>query len=377
MGSINSLHREHAVACLGAGRDVFCEKPLATTVDDCLAIRDAVERSGRRFSLGLTMRYGRMNRIIKRMIEEGKAGVPISLEMNETLGFNHGGMIHSNWRRFTELAGTHLLEKCCHDIDCTDWFLGSLGRRVASFGGCNFFTRRFRDQVDRIGRGPAGEIPFRADARSETDPFTAEKDIVDNQVVIMEYENGARATFHLNCSTSIPERRFYLCGSEGTIRADRHSGRLEFQPIGWDEPIVVYPDTRTDGGHGGSDEVLCREVIDSMLHDAAPKAGVAEESARPSPASRSMRRWSRGGWCRWNRIGSGWSRPGSTGDAAPPRPRDAATPATARRGPLRLPRPAPPRTGKARLPPAGPRARATASQSPGPSGPPLAARDRS
>ena len=276
IGSLNSQHATHAIAAMEAGKDVFCEKPIATTIDDCVAIRDAVQRTGRTFAVGFTLRYNKMERVIKQQLESGVIGRPISVEFNEVLGFNHGGMIHGNWRRFTRLAGSHLLEKCCHDIDCINWFLDAKATRVASFGGCNFFTPANADQIDRVGPGPNGERPFAQANHSETNPFLAEKDIVDNQVVILEYDTGVRASFHINCSAAIPERRIYICGTEGTLRGDRITGRLEVQRIGWDEPMTVWPDLRGLGGHGGADDTLCREVLQMIFDGAPPKATVAD-----------------------------------------------------------------------------------------------------
>ena len=57
IGSWNCFHAEQSIAALNAGKDVFCEKPLATTLQDCLAIRDAWKKSGRLFSMGFTLRY--------------------------------------------------------------------------------------------------------------------------------------------------------------------------------------------------------------------------------------------------------------------------------------------------------------------------------
>jgi predicted dehydrogenase len=107
------------------------------------------------------------------------------------------------------------------------------------------------------------------------DPFRAEKDILDNQVVILEYANGARATFHTNANGAIIERRFYILGSEGTLRADAATGSIEFQRIGPSE-TVQRRESGYAGGHNGGDEVMAANLADSMLHGVPPLAGVEE-----------------------------------------------------------------------------------------------------
>lgn len=49
------------------------------------------------------------------------------------------------------------------------------------------------------------------------DPFTSKKDVEDNQVVIIEFFNNVRATFHSNFNSALPQRRILICGLKGTI----------------------------------------------------------------------------------------------------------------------------------------------------------------
>jgi len=200
----------------------------------------------------------------------------ISMEFNETLDFNHGGYIMGDWRRLTRNAGSHLLEKCCHDIDLANWMVGCNVSRVASFGGLDFFLPRNKKHIQRLGKNAEGQDAYRTwQGLVNLNPFTSKKDIVDNQVALIEYSNGVRATFHTNCNAGIPERRMYILGTEGALRADVISGTIEMKRIGFNTKIENI-DAGVSGGHGGGDEVLGRELADSMLKGIAPMTGLMD-----------------------------------------------------------------------------------------------------
>lgn len=276
IGSWNCFHADQVIAAFEAGKNVFCEKPLATTAEDCVRILAAWRKSGRQFSIGFTLRYSPFYRKLKEILQSGKIGELVSMEFNETLSFNHGGYINGNWRRLRENAGTHLLEKCCHDIDLVNWFVGAKAKRVASFGGCNFFKPENIHHQERIGKSPDGNAAYQLwpDPWAKN-PFTADKDIFDNQVAIIEFENQIRTTFHTNCNTAIPERRMYMCGTEGTLRADVLNGKIEVARIGWDN-LTEIVDTGAAGGHGGGDRTLGKSLGGSVLRGEAPFTGVED-----------------------------------------------------------------------------------------------------
>jgi predicted dehydrogenase len=277
VGSWNCYHREHALAALEAGKHVFCEKPMATTLEDCLAMRDAWRESGRIFSVGFVLRYSPHYQAIRRLIREGRIGRIVSMEFNETLAPDHGGFIHMDWRRKTEWAGSHLLEKCCHDLDLANWIVGSIPVRAASFGGLNFFNAANAAEADRYPKNEKGESPFelwpKANIGSVDSPFNDDKDIIDNQVAILEYANGVRSTFHTNCSAAIRERRMYILGTRGAIRGDVIAGELQFKRISLDKKKAIEDiDTGVSGGHGGADGTLSASLRESILSGAPPLA---------------------------------------------------------------------------------------------------------
>jgi predicted dehydrogenase len=280
IGSPNNCHAAQAIAALEAGKDVFCEKPLATTPEDCLAVREAVRRSGRTFAFGLVLRYSPFYQKVRDVVASGRLGELVSFEFNETLGFNHGGYIFGNWRRHRAVSGSHLLEKCCHDLDIVRWLTGRLPVRVASFGGRRFFTPAHAPLAAALGTDSRGRPAYRTwDDPLGTDPFAGDADIVDHQVAILEYPHGLRATFHTNCNAAILERRVYLLGSRGSLRADACTGRIEFAPIAFDAPIEQIEVGSGQLAHAGGDDVLAQALVRTMTAGEPPLAGIDEALA--------------------------------------------------------------------------------------------------
>ncbi len=279
IASWNCYQSEQVVAAFEAGKHVFCQKPIALSLDECVRMKNAWEASDERhFNVGFTLRYSPHYRKIKQLIDDGCIGSIISIEFNETIDFNHGAFIMGDWRRLKKNTGTHLLEKCCHDIDLVNWMLNSRANRVASFGGLDFFLPENAHHVERVGPRDDGKAAYgtwQGRGLVELDPFRADKDIVDNQVAIVEYENGVRATFHTNTNAAIPERRMYILGTEGAIRSDVMPGTIELRRIGWESETQDFS-TKGSGGHGGGDKILARELADSMLDGVPPSVGLIE-----------------------------------------------------------------------------------------------------
>ncbi|MFO7871262.1 MAG: Gfo/Idh/MocA family oxidoreductase [Kiritimatiellia bacterium] len=276
IASWNSRHCEQAVAAFDAGKNVFCQKPLAINIEQCLLMLRAWKRSGKMFNIGFTLRYSPHYRKIKQVVSEGGIGRIISMDFNETLDFNHGGYIMGDWRRLRKNSGTQLLEKCCHDIDLANWIVDSRARRVASFGGLDFFVPENAGYIEKLSRESDGKKAYSTwGGLVALNPFLSDKDIVDNQVAIIEYENNARAAFHTNCNAGIPERRMYILGTEGAIRANVLTGSIQLKRIGFDTREEDIS-TEARGGHGGGDDVLVKELAESMLNGTPPSVGLME-----------------------------------------------------------------------------------------------------
>lgn len=131
-------------------------------------------------------------------------------------------------------------------------------------GGRDIFIPKRRALADKIGCDASGRAAYQpwADLH-RVDPFSEGATIFDNQVVILQYSGSVRATFHTNCHAGIPERRFYLCGTEGSIRADANTGRIEVGRIGWGMELETI-EIEIGGTHSGGDLVMGRGLVKTI-----------------------------------------------------------------------------------------------------------------
>ena len=86
-------HAYHGVEAIEAGQDAYIEKPLAHTMSDAIAIRDAVKKSGRVVQIGTQRRSARNYQMANEYIRSGKFGDIVMAEM--TWNVNQPG----RWRR--------------------------------------------------------------------------------------------------------------------------------------------------------------------------------------------------------------------------------------------------------------------------------------
>ena len=83
----NTAHAEMAVQALEAGKHVLCEKPMATTPEDCERMVKAARASGRTLMIGQNQRLAAAHRKAKELLAGGAIGRLITFET----AFRHGG----------------------------------------------------------------------------------------------------------------------------------------------------------------------------------------------------------------------------------------------------------------------------------------------
>jgi predicted dehydrogenase len=147
---------------------------------------------------------------------------------------------------------------------------------VGSLGGRDFFRPENAHLANRLARSTNGREAYQLwDDNHRVDPFSPGAEINDNQVVILQYANGVRGTFHTNCNTALPERRFYLCGTTGTLKGDALTGKIEWRRIGHDQATEHFDSTSDPvSGHAGGDGIMARGLAATLLEGKTPLATV-------------------------------------------------------------------------------------------------------
>ncbi|KAL1953960.1 hypothetical protein VTO42DRAFT_2006 [Malbranchea cinnamomea] len=159
--TLDETHVEIMLALAPLNLHVMCEKPLATSLQDCVRILKALtevqsQLGDKIFSIGHVLRYSPFNRLLRKMLLHDRViGNIISLEHTEPVGWSHfaHSYVRGNWRRETATGDGSLLTKCCHDIDFILWLLSSpppgapygqpyhLPQSISSMGSLTQFKR--------------------------------------------------------------------------------------------------------------------------------------------------------------------------------------------------------------------------------------------
>lgn len=251
-------HIDHAIEVLEAGKDLYLEKPMAISIEDCDRILRAWKQSGRKMMIGFNMRYMPMYETMKKYIDEGFIGEVKAVWVRHFVGFG-GIYYYQDWHRNRQFTNSLLLQKASHDIDVIHMLTNSYVKKVSAFGSLDFYNDPEK---------------FAADGLRNIDD--CEIDVEDNNILIMELENGVKASY-LQCHFT-PEysRNYTIIGTKGRIENDDVNNTITIktrntQSLEDKSDIVIH--MKPQGGyHAGGDQRIVNGFLDYILLDIEPKA---------------------------------------------------------------------------------------------------------
>lgn len=305
---LDAQHVDAAIAFAELGYHILLEKPMATSEEDCVRIVEAVERAGVHFAVAHVLRYTPFTKVLQQILRGGAIGEIVNIEHLEPIGHWHfaHSFVRGNWRREDE-SSSLLLQKSCHDID---WLCSIVGRpveRISSFGSLTHFRREsqpegasdrcttcaleptcpfsalrfYRRGLELPGSGEeymarvmAGDLTPEAVERALEDGpygrcvYASDNDVVDHQVVQLQFEGDVIVSFTLTALSEGANRKTRIFGTKGQITAD---GRMiEVFDFMTGETRVI--DTDASGhaaadGHAGGDIGLVRAYVEAVRND--------------------------------------------------------------------------------------------------------------
>lgn len=284
--SPNHVHAEQAVPFLERGLPILLEKPIAIQPQDCDRLLAAERHNGGRAVIGFVLRSTPFYRAVQDVLRDGRIGQLYAIQADELIGWGVSSIINRNqYKRFRATYGSLILSKCCHDVDILNWMANSRPVAVHSFGRRNVFNanpalpetcndcgvsagcKYYKEPVLTASENAGDVDSFRFMRESDRCIYNIEKDVIDTQVVSIEYENGivANFTLALNCVGPRSGRNVHAIGTKGRVWGEFSESKVRW--VDNDSEQTHEIECTSDGsGHGGGDRTLALELL-NMLED--------------------------------------------------------------------------------------------------------------
>ncbi len=304
IATMDDMHTEPALMAIEKGYNLLLEKPVAQTVEECIEIANAAERKGVKVLVCHVLRYSPFYKKVKELVMSGAVGDIMSIIQVEAVGNLHQShsYVRGDWHREDETTPM-LLAKCCHDLDIIQWLIDKSCKKVSSFGELSYFIpenapegapKRCIDGTcphndtcpynckkvylspiwfrHAVTRGISKEF-WPTDEEVELGlqqtnfgscVYYANNNVVDHQVVNMEFEGGATAHLTMNAFNE-GGRYIRIFGTKGELYANMSDEEITLFPFDTRERVeipVQKTNQHIDGGHGGGDIGMINEMYD-------------------------------------------------------------------------------------------------------------------
>ncbi|MDR1093125.1 MAG: Gfo/Idh/MocA family oxidoreductase, partial [Clostridiales bacterium] len=296
----DAQHKGHALAALEAGYDLLLEKPLAVRWEDCRAVYDAARALKRRVFICHVLRYAPFFRLIKNELDTGAYGRVAAVNLTENVCYWHQAhaYVRGNWRD-GETASPMIIAKCCHDLDILSHLIGAPCKAVSSMGSLGFFTAAnapAKSSDKCLTCGARAECPYDAERIYLTDRFEkgltgwpvdvlgenltrealldalktgpygrcvfrCDNNVVDRQIVNMDFEDGAAAHLTMTAFSEDCYREIHVHGEKGEIFGNMRDNALTCNIFGKGSKTLNVKDFEEGVyGHGGGDYFMIKDV---------------------------------------------------------------------------------------------------------------------
>lgn len=324
IATTDALHYAPTMKAIERGYDLLLEKPISPDYKECVSIANYAKKMGTKILVCHVLRYSPFFMKLKEMINEKKIGRVMSIHHIECVGNVHQShsFVRGNWGN-SERSSCMLLQKSCHDIDIMQWLVGKKCKRVHSFGSLTYFTKEnapvgapercidgcpygedcyynsvkyyLEDEENLWGR----EICTKKKKPSNDDVaealrttqygkcvYKCDNDVVDHQVVNLEYEDGTVASFNM-CAFNDEGRFIKVMGTDGELCGNMESNEIDYYSFKTLKHEIIKTSEVHIGatiinGHGGGDKGIVNALYDyitgACTDDDLSEIGISTEN---------------------------------------------------------------------------------------------------
>lgn len=313
-GTMDQLHYVTTMPLLEKGYDILLEKPITAEPKELLEIEAKAKEKSCKVVVCHVLRYTPFYSKIKSIIDSGKMGKIVNMQLNEHVWYGHfvNSYVRGKWRSEKECGSGLLLAKCCHDTDLMCWLNNiTTPESVSSFGSKSFFTEanaptgatqycyecpnqkdcmfnaeKFQIEKDFIPfytwagiNKPLDEITLeekREFLKHDTYGqcvFKTDMDIVDRQCVSVQFANGSIGTLNMIGGASKAGRHIHVICEYGEIVGYIEDNKLlvrvfDKDKVWYDEEVIDFngendlgEEDNSVGGHYGGDYYIMKDLV--------------------------------------------------------------------------------------------------------------------
>lgn len=291
ISTMDKDHYRQVMRALDLGYDILLEKPIALVREEIIAIRDKANLLGRKIAVAHVLRYTIFYEKLKEIIDQKQIGDLVTIQQTENVGYFHyvHSYVRGNWHNSHD-SSPMILAKSCHDLDIIRYLMGKNVKRLSSFGNLFYFKKENAPQgaathckdckvdcpfnaVDFYRKNPRWMKLFTLDDDVDR-VFQDEKlnygkcvyhmdnNVVDHQVVNLEFEHGATASFTMTGFSNENHRSLTLHGTLGEVNADMDNYIITIKPFGKEKVLIDLRTFTNDfSHHGGGDYRLFMDFV--------------------------------------------------------------------------------------------------------------------
>lgn len=269
IGTHCSLHTKMALKVLPTGIPLFLEKPVSTTMEDLLRLKQGHETGVSPVVVSFPLKATSLVQMVKEIVDSGKIGTVEHVQAINNVPY--GGVYYHDWYRDERETGGLFLQKATHDFDYINHILQLRPESVCAMTSKQIFKGTKPAGLKCVdceeNRTCAESTAFLKDGLREAWPyccFAEDTGNEDSGSALVRYESGMHVSYSQNffVRREAGARGARFMGYKGTIEFSFMTGHIKV--FMHHTPRVETYKISSGEGHFGGDAALAQNFIAVM-----------------------------------------------------------------------------------------------------------------